>query len=253
MMTKHLTALLVILFTLAACAPQPAPAVTADPPEPVATTASPPTPTTQIEVSPTAAAVMSDTPTAEPAATEASSLVTYQIVPEESQLSYAVDEEFFNEYNRFNTAIGVTSAISGTLLVDPQNPQNSQLGPIQVDISQFKSDNARRDAAIRDRFLQSSLYPLITFLPTQIEGLPDNYQDGQEINVKITGDVTIRDQTRPVTFEVKLVPNGETLTGEATGRILMSDFQFGPINIAGILKTNNVVNLTFTFVARPAQ
>lgn len=251
-MVKTLIFPLVALVLLAACAPQPTPAVTADPPQATATTAEQPTSTPSAEATPTEAAAPSETSTQAPAQTEASGLVPYQIVSGESQLAYAVDEELFNEYNRFNTAIGVTTQISGTLLIDPQNPQNSQLGPIQADINQFKSDNARRDAAIRDRFLQSALYPLVTFVPTQVEGLPDSYQDGQEINVKITGDLTIRDQTRSVTFDVKLVPNGEELTGEAATSILMSDFQFGPISIAGILKTNNVVNVTFTFVARPA-
>jgi hypothetical protein len=53
-----------------------------------------------------------------------------------------------------------------------------------------------------------------------------------------------------VTFEVTLVGDGVTMTGEATTTILMSDFGFGPISIGGILNTEDEVKVTFAFVAR---
>ena len=63
--------------------------------------------------------------------------------------------------------------------------------------------------------------------------------------------MTIRDVTKPATFDVTLVGNGDTISGEATTTILMSDYGFGPISIAGILNTEDEVNVKVVFVARP--
>jgi polyisoprenoid-binding protein YceI len=71
------------------------------------------------------------------------------------------------------------------------------------------------------------------------------------MDFQVTGDATIREITLPVTFEVSLVGEGDTLTGEANAVILMSEFGFGPISIGGILNTEDEVNLNLTFVARP--
>jgi len=70
--------------------------------------------------------------------------------------------------------------------------------------------------------------------------------------LQIDGDLTVRDVTRPVQFAVKLVHSENAFTGEATTNILMSDFEVGPIDLAGILKTEDEVKVTFKFVARPA-
>ena len=141
--------------------------------------------------------------------------------------------------------------MDGEILVDRENPQNSSIGVVSADISQFKSDNQRRDNAIRERFLQSSQYPIVEFSPQDIQGLPETYEQGQEITFQVSGDLTIRDVTKPVTFDVKMVGNGDTITGEATTTILMSDYGFGPISIAGILNTEDEVKVLFVFEAQP--
>jgi polyisoprenoid-binding protein YceI len=189
-------------------------------------------------------------PTAE-AAPPTAGLVTYKIVPGESQLQYEVGEVFLNENNRFAVAIGVTPQVAGEINLDLAAPQNSSLGTLTADISQFKSDSGRRDNAIRGRYLESEQYPMVTFVPTSIEGLPDSYQEGQDLPLKITGDLTIREKTLPVTFDALVRLEGNQLTGQATTTILMSDFEFGPISIAGILKTEDEAKITLTIVARP--
>jgi polyisoprenoid-binding protein YceI len=189
-------------------------------------------------------------PATDPEEPEAESLEIFTIIPEESEVSYEVGEVFLNQNNRFNVAIGVTSQVSGEVMVDRVNPQNSTVGPISVDISQFTSDNRRRDDAIRGRFVESSRYPIATFTPSEMQGLPENYQEGEPVTFQINGDLTVRETTRPVTFEVTLSGEGNTIIGEAETMILMSDFGFGPISIGGILNTEDEVKINFKFVAR---
>jgi len=209
--------------------------------EPTATTASQPEP------SPSASPATPETLPAEPAG---EGPAVYQIDANESSVSYEVGETFFNQNNRFGVAIGVTSVISGSIQLDPAQPQSTTLGTITVDISQFKSDSDRRDRAIQDRFLESRRFPIATFTPTQITGLPDTYNAGDMLTFQVTGDLTVRETTRPVTFDVQASLNEGILGGQATTTILMSDFGVGPIQMAGVLGTEDEVKLNFIFVAR---
>jgi polyisoprenoid-binding protein YceI len=180
-----------------------------------------------------------------------SGLVTYRIVPEESTVSYAVGETFLNQNNAFNTAIGTTDGISGTIQVDFADPQNSSVSPLTVDISRFQSDSSRRDGALRDRFLESARFPTVTFVTKEIEGLPETIEPGQDYNLRLTGDLTIRDVTLPGTFDITARLEGEELRGQAETTFLMSQFGFGPISILGMLNTEDEVVITVEFVARP--
>jgi predicted lipoprotein with Yx(FWY)xxD motif len=174
----------------------------------------------------------------------------FSIIPGESQISYEVGETFLGD-NRFATAIGITPQVTGTIMGDLTDPRSVVLGPIEVDISQFKSDSERRDNKIREDFLESTQFPLAIFKPTTIEGMPGEYVQGDPVTLSITGDLTIKEATQPVTFEVTTQLDDAELIGEATTTILMSDFGVGPISILGFLETEDEVLLTFNFVARP--
>jgi polyisoprenoid-binding protein YceI len=175
----------------------------------------------------------------------------FSIVPGESSVTYRVNETFINEGNRLSTAVGVTTAVRGEVVVDRQRPANSRIGKVTIDISQFKSDSARRDNAIRDRWLESSRFPNAEFTPTSIQGLPEAYQDGREVAVQIVGTLRIRDVTRPTTFASTIKLDGTTLTVTGTTNIKMTDFGFNPPSIFGVLRAENDAKLEFKFIARP--
>jgi polyisoprenoid-binding protein YceI len=252
MKKTFLLILLTLSLLVSACSgasttvPQPTatqvqPAATSIPTEPAPTATQPP---------PTAEATTEPTSESKPA--PATDVVTFQIIPGDSQVSYEVGEVFLNQNNAFKIAIGVTTQVSGEVSIDRSNPQNSSIGPISVDISQFTSDSNRRDNAIRNNWLESALFPIATFVPTQITGLPASGEEGEDYKFQVTGDLTVREITLPVTFEVTATLVGDTLTGEASTTILMSSYQVGPISIAGILNTEDEVKIEFNFVARSA-
>lgn len=196
----------------------------------------------------------------EPAAPEATApgaaagnaeAVLYRIDASQSEVRYEVDETFF-QGNRLNTAIGRTQGIAGDILVDFAQPSNSQIGEIVIDVSQFTSDESRRDNFIRRDGLQSSIYPTARFVPASIEGLPAQVAVGDQVSFRISGDLTVKETTRPVTWDVTLSVEDGRLVGSASTQILMSDYGVGPIQLA-ILATENEVNLFFDFVALPVE
>jgi len=177
--------------------------------------------------------------------------VLLRIVPEESTVYYEVGETFLNQNNRFATTIGQTSEVNGEIYANPANPLESRLGAFLIDISTFKSDNTRRDNAIRRDWLESSKYPLATFVPRSITDLPETYVPGEPYTFEVQGELTVKQTTLGVTFTITALYDQEQLTGTAETEILMSDFKVGPISIGGVLNTEDKVKIRFDFVARP--
>lgn len=237
-MKSKIFILLILTLALSACSPQQA--ATTLPPTATSAPTSAPVPTEAV------AATLP--PTLDP---PAAATVTYKIIPGESKVTYEVGETFLNQNNRFNLAIGVTTAVNGEVYADLANPPASTLGEISIDISQFTSDSDRRDNAIRRDWLESTRYPLAVFKPTSIESLPSSYEEGQESTFRVTGDLTVKETTLPVTFDVTAALQGDSLTGKATTTILLSQFGVGPISILGVLKTEDEAKITLEFVARP--
>ena len=186
-------------------------------------------------------------PTSDAPAPASGTGTVYHIDPAQSEAHYEVAETFF-QGNRLNLAIGRTKGVAGDVLVDFANPANSQVGTIVIDVSQLTSDENRRDNFIRHDGLQSSLYPQVTFKPTKIEGLSASVKPGDQLTFKVTGDLTVKQTTKPVTFDVTLTANQDQLKGTATTQILLSDFGAGPIQIA-LLQTEDKAKLVFDFVA----
>jgi len=189
-------------------------------------------------------------------ASPAGGVQRFVIVPGESQVSYRVNEVFINFLNRTNSpnvAVGTTRAVRGWILIDRIKPQNSRIGPITVDISQFQSEYALRDTVIRNLFLQSSRYPIAEFATRFIDGLPDAYTDGREVALQVRGDLKIRETTRPTTFATTIKLEGTTLTVQGTTQIRMTDFGFDPPQFANILRADNDVLLEMRIIARANQ
>jgi len=178
---------------------------------------------------------------------------TFSIDQEQSRVTYRVEETFFGGAIRRGTAVGVTQAVDGTIHFDPANPSAIQVSSVEVDISQFTTDSPRRDERIRREWLESERYPIAVFVPTAFEGLPEHYVDGEEIAVVVHGELTVRDVTRPVTWEGVIRLRDGMLQGNFQTDILMTDFGFDPPSILGVLRAENEVRLTFNFTAVPVM
>lgn len=232
----------------------PAPAVVEEPATP---TLAPATqePTAAAPAAPAATEEAASAAPTEPEAAEASaSLRAFQIVPEQSEAAYQVQEEFFNRPVNIVNPIGRTQAIEGEFQLTISGNQ-VQLADNQfiVDLRTLASDEARRDNRIRDEWLESNTYPWAEFKATTIEDFPANAAEGQDVSFKVTGDMTIREITKPQTFAVTARLDGDTFTGTATSYILMRDYGFEPPSILGMLEVTDGVTVTVNFTAAESQ
>ncbi len=249
----HTLVAALMLALLAACGgnttqtPTAAPAATAAAEPTAAPAAAEPTGAPSAE--PTTAAPAAAEPTAAAGKPAASGMRTFAIVPEQSSASYEVQEKFLNRAAP-NKAIGTTKAVEGELQLSLDGQPTGQVSTITVDLRQLTSDSSRRDSRIRSEWLESDKYPFATFTSTEVQGAPASYTDGQEVSFKLVGNMTIREITKPVTFDVVGKLQGDTITGTATAQLLMKDFGFDPPNIAGILTVEDGVTVTVNFTAK---
>ena len=94
--------------------------------------------------------------------------------------------------------------------IDFDDPAASEIGVVTIDAAGFVTDEDRRNNAIRQFILDVGDFPEITFTPTSFDGAANALAGGTGT---ITGDLTIRDATVQVTFEVTATessPNGIT-------------------------------------------
>lgn len=173
---------------------------------------------------------------------------TFVIVGEESEARFIIDELLFGAPK---TVIGTTSELSGELTVNAANPSASEIGPIQVDANTFITDNDRRNGAIRRFILQTSRYKFITFTPTAISGMPDAVSIGDEVSFDVSGNLTIRDITNPVSFTVTLqIVSESELQGIATTVIAREAYALTIPQVPSVANVSEEVIVEFDFVAR---
>lgn len=204
------------------------------------------------EATPTTLAARAAQTPAGPAETPPSPATrVYRIDPDQSKATYRVGETFFDQRG-FVIAVGTTNAVAGDILVDPANLPASQVGEIVVDISQLRTDEPMRDNAIRRKWLESATYPLARFNNARITGSPATATEGQPFKFQITGDMTVRQATRPVTWDAEATLNGDSLQGKATTKLKMSEFGIDPPSLLD-LKVEDDVELTLDFVANAVE
>jgi polyisoprenoid-binding protein YceI len=191
---------------------------------------------------------------------QAGGMRTFVIVPAESSASYLADEEFFEDAldklgigPGLNSVVGTTNEVAGQIQVDLSSAQNA-LGDtmISANLAGLTTDQQMRDQWIRDNNNGPNFgaFPPATFKATSVSGLPENYVEGQEVQFQLTGDLTVREVTRPVTFDVTAAIEGGTLTGTAETQLLMSELGITPPAFARTLTVDDEFGIRVQLVAR---
>lgn len=171
----------------------------------------------------------------------------YRIDPTSSSLTYSIDEKLFGQ--SANTAHGTTNGIAGDVAINSDDPTQSRIGRIVVNVEQLHSDNSLRDARIRSDYLQSHKYPLAYLSVGSIEGLPATMAPGKQYPFTLPAQLTIRETPAKVTFTGKASVKDGTLTATAHGDTKLSTFGAGPISVAGLVSTSDAVGLDVKLTA----
>jgi polyisoprenoid-binding protein YceI len=173
--------------------------------------------------------------------------LVFQIDPSGTEARFVIGEILGGQPN---TVIGVNSRVQGQLTLDLGEPAASRLGTIQIAADGFVTDSNLRNRAINQFILESAAFPLITFQPTSIRGLPGAASVGDSLQLEISGDLTIREITQPVTFTARVLWAAEDrLEGSATATIQRADFELTIPQVPRVAGVDEAVVLELDFVA----
>ena len=177
---------------------------------------------------------------------------TYTIVPHLSQATYAVDEVFLNENNRLFTAVGLTRQVTGTIQLDPVQPDRSRVAEVVVDLRALTTDSHRRDRAVRDGYLHTDRFPEARLADGKLSETPVPITDGQSFHYRLVGNFTLHGVTRETTWLGEATMTADTLRGVARTRIRMSTFGIEVPRLL-TLRSEDEVQLEIRYVATALQ
>jgi polyisoprenoid-binding protein YceI len=116
------------------------------------------------------------------------------------------DVNFTAKHMMVTNVRGKFGDVSGTIALDDADPTHSS-GEFSVAAASVSTGQEKRDGHLRSAdFFDVEKYPTITFASTAIESRgTDRYA--------VTGDLTIRDTTRPITFDVEVLGFYKAMSG----------------------------------------
>lgn len=188
-------------------------------------------------------------PAAPTSAPAAAAPQIFQIVSAQSEARFLIDEVLRGSPV---TVVGATNQVAGQIAIDAANPQNTQLGPIQINARTLETDNDFRNRAIKNVILRTNDYEFVTFTPSGLSGLPAAVTVGQPFTFQVSGDLTIADVTRPIIFDVTVTPTSEAqIEGTASTTIAYRDFALTIPDSPAVDTVADQVRLELQFVAAP--
>jgi polyisoprenoid-binding protein YceI len=140
---------------------------------------------------------------------------------------------------------------SGTVDVDAKDPTKSKID-ITADIASIDTDDAKRDEHLRaPDFFEAAKYPTLTFKSTKIVKAGKGY--------KVTGDLTIKDVTKSVTFNIegptKAVKDpwgGERMGLSVSGTINRDDFNVAKEQPGAVIGKDVVLSIDIELLKKKA-
>jgi len=152
---------------------------------------------------------------------------------------YHTQVEFSAKHLGMMTVRGHFDEISAVADIDPDHPENASV-EVTISTASIRTNNGARDNDLRSsNFLEVEKYPEIKFKSTRVEQIDADH-------FKLTGDLTIKGNTRPVTFDVVKYGEfndpemmGHRIAYSATGKINRKNFG---LNFSMILDGRMVVS-----------
>jgi polyisoprenoid-binding protein YceI len=174
-------------------------------------------------------------------------IVVFSIVQAESEVRFTLGELLSGVPT---TVVGATDQVAGEIAIDPENPASTKVGIIQVNARTFATDNNFRNRAINNSILDTGRFEYVTFTPSEITNFPENPSIGEALEFQISGDLTVRDVTNPVTFDVVVSAVSEKrLEGSASATIAREDYGLQIPEVPRVADVDEEVLLEIDFVA----
>ena len=146
-----------------------------------------------------------------------------------------------------NDAVGETSSVAGSLLVTSDGEILREGSRFVIRLADLESDSDRRDNYLRRNTLATDEYPDAVFVPTGFRELPSPIPTSGEARFLLDGELTIRDVTRPVTWQVGAEFAGGAVLGRAETTFTFDEMGLTVPRVGSVLSIREDIRLEFDF------
>lgn len=176
-----------------------------------------------------------------------SSRQAYVVAPIGNEARYKVKEQLANI--GLNDVVGKTPDVTGRIVVDNGKVVKDS-SKIVVNVQTLTTDQKRRDNYLKGKSLESNKFPQVTLVPVSFDGFTD-LPAGQDKSFSLTADLTVRDQTRPTTWQVTAHRQGNDIVGTATTQFTFKDFAMDQPRVPIVLSVADTIRLEYSFHFAP--
>jgi polyisoprenoid-binding protein YceI len=146
-------------------------------------------------------------------------------------------------------AVGKTNAVVGSMTIESQGEALVATGiQVEVDTTMLRSNEARRDRAIRERGLQTDMFPIASFVSAGPVAIPANADTGSKVSLDLPGDLTIHGVTRTVSIPIEARFSEGRLEVVGSYKFPMSDFEIQPPSVVNIVTVEPEGTMEFKLV-----
>lgn len=165
-----------------------------------------------------------------------------------SEALYRINEQLVRR-DLPNDAVGTTSDIEGQIVFSADGTVDAEQSKITVNVGALRSDSDRRDGYIRGRSLESDRFPNVEIAVQEVRGLPWPLPASGQATFQMAGDLTIRDQTRLVTWDVTANFDGGAVEGLAKTEVTFEQFDITKPSVAIVISVADEIRLEVAFKA----
>ena len=180
------------------------------------------------------------------AATKPVAPVRFVIGTTGNEARYRVREQLMGK-DLPNDAVGVTNAITGSILAYPDGRIVKDSSKIIIDVRTLKSDQSRRDGFLQRRTLETEKYPTVELVPTEIRGFSGKIPASGDVTFQLVGDLTVHGVTHPTVWNVTAHPDGQDFAGSATTSFTFKDISLDQPKVPVVLSVADTIKLEYDF------
>lgn len=185
------------------------------------------------------------------ASAKAGTTRTYNVAPLGNEARYRVFEELGSIGH--NEVIGKTRDVKGKIVLDANGAVMKDSSKIVINAQALQTDQKRRDEHLKTQTLETAKFPEIALVPVSFDGFNGDVPAGQEKTFTMMADLTVRNVTKPLKWDVVARRQGNDIVGTAKTLFTLDYFNIEKPRAVMVLSVADTVRLEYDFHFAPAS
>ena len=180
------------------------------------------------------------------AAARTAAPIRFTIAPAGNEARYRVNEVLMGA-TLPNDAVGVTKAVSGSILAYADGRIVKESSKIVIRLDSLKSDKDRRDGFLRRRTLETEKHPTLELIPTAIRGFNGTLPASGTVSFQLLGDLVLKGVAHPTVWNVTARADGQDIAGSAISKFTFKDIGLEQPKVMSVLSVADTIQLEYDF------